>query len=124
MSLSSYIDTAAFWEGAARGRLVLQVCRDTGRLQHPPRPVSIYTGSRNLGWREVSGRGVVCSCTVLRLGDTPRAAVLVDLDEGVRMLSWFEQAERSEIAPDLRVDVDWLALKDGRLWPVFRPCND
>ena len=121
MSLETYIDTAPFWEGAARGRLVLQVCRDTGRLQHLPRPVSIYTGSRNLDWSEVSGSGIVRSCTTLRLAQILKPAVLVDLDAGVRMLSWIERAEQHKIAPGLRVDIDWLSLKDGRQWPVFRP---
>lgn len=121
MSHDTYIDTAPFWEGAARRRLVLQVCRDTGRFQHLPRPLSIYTGSRNLGWREVSGAGVVCSCTKLRIGHVSKSAVLVDLDAGVRMLSWIEHAEHDEAAPGLRVDIDWVVLKDGRQWPVFRP---
>lgn len=121
MSLDTYIDTAPFWEGAARCRLVLQVCRDTGKLQHLPRPVSIYTGSRNLDWREVKGTGVVRSCTTLRTGHESKCAVLVDLDVGVRMLSWMEQAEQDEVAPGIRVDIDWRLLKDGRQWPVFRP---
>ena len=121
MSLLTYIDTTPFWEGAARRRLVLQVCRDTGRFQHLPRPLSVYTGSRNLGWREASGIGTVGSCTTLRIGQMPKSAVLVDLDAGVRMLSWIEQAGGHEVAPGLRVDIDWLLLKDGRRWPVFRP---
>jgi uncharacterized OB-fold protein len=121
VSLDTYIDTAPFWEGAARRRLVLQICRDTGRFQHLPRPVSVYTGSRNLGWREVSGSGIIRSCTTLKIGQIPKPAVLVDLDAGVRMLSWIERAEPHKITPGLRVDIDWLSLEDGRQWPVFRP---
>jgi uncharacterized protein len=123
VSPHTYIDTSPFWEGAARRRLVLQVCRDTGRFQHLPRPVSIYTGSRNLDWREVSGAGIVRSCTTLRIGQTPKSAVLVDLDAGVRMLSWIARTGGHEVAPGVRVDIDWLPLADGRQWPVFRPAR-
>ena len=119
MAIGTYIDTTPFWEGAARRRLVLQFCRDTSRFQHLPRPVSIYTGSRNLEWREARGTGVVYSCTTLRIGQSPKAAVLVDLDAGVRMLSWIEQSEGQEIAPGCRVDVNWRLLEDGRHWPAF-----
>jgi len=29
--------------------------------------VSIFTGSRNLEWREVSGKGTIYACTVIRV---------------------------------------------------------
>ena len=42
---STYVDTAAFWEGARNGKLMLQYCKDTGKYQHYPKPVSIFTGT-------------------------------------------------------------------------------
>lgn len=65
--VSVYVDTTPFWEAAKRGKLVLQFCKDTNQFQHYPRPVSIFTGSRNLEWREVSGKGVIYACTVIRV---------------------------------------------------------
>ena len=89
---SVYVDTAPFWEAAKQGRLVLQYCKDSGQFQHYPRPVSIFTGSRNLEWREVSGKGTIYACTVIRVpgpgleGRLPLSVATVELDEGVRIL--------------------------------------
>ena len=47
--------SAPFWEAARQQKLVIQYCPDSGKYQHYPRPISIYTGKRNLEWREVSG---------------------------------------------------------------------
>ena len=85
---NTYVDTTPFWEGAKRKELFLQYCKDTGRFQHYPRPVSIYTGSRNLEWRKVSGRGKIYANTVIRIpgpgidGRLPLPVVTVDLEEG------------------------------------------
>src|SRR5436305_1298530 len=87
-----YVPTKPFWDGARAGKLMLQFCKDTQRFQHYPRPVSIYTGSRNLEWREVSGNGRIYACTIVRVpgpglqGRLPLSIATVELDEGVRMI--------------------------------------
>ena len=35
-----------YWEGTKSKKLVIQYCKATGRYQHFPRPVSIFTGRR------------------------------------------------------------------------------
>lgn len=88
-----FVQSDAFWDGARGGKLVLQYCRDTGRYQHIPRPVSIYTGSRNIEWREASGRGTIYARTVIRVpgagvaGRLPLVAAIVELEEGVRIIA-------------------------------------
>ena len=53
-----------YWEGTKQKKLVIQYCKATGKYQHFPRPVSIFTGRRrDIEWREVSGKGVVFSWT-------------------------------------------------------------
>src|SRR5580658_7560340 len=51
---------------AARGRLELQVCRDCGAVQYPPREVCRACLSHKLVWRPQDGRGELISETVLR----------------------------------------------------------
>jgi hypothetical protein len=58
-----YMNTKPFWDAAKDGRLVIQYCKDTGKPQFFPRPVSLATGRRNLEWRQVSGKGKVYSFT-------------------------------------------------------------
>ncbi len=45
-----------FWDGAKDKKLMLQFCPKAGKYQFYPRPVSVYTGSRELEWREASGK--------------------------------------------------------------------
>jgi uncharacterized OB-fold protein len=121
-----YVETRPFWEGAAQGRLMLQYCRDTGQFQHYPRPVSIYTGSRNLEWRQVSGRGVIYASTTVRIPGPgverriPLPVVTVELDEGVRIISNILGATPEEVAIGKRVELAWDRLDDGTPYPAFR----
>ena len=55
---NTYMDTQPFWAAAKSGKLMIQYCKDSGKPQFFPRPVSMVTGKRNLEWREVSGRVV------------------------------------------------------------------
>lgn len=73
----------------AEGRLMLQRARASGRAIFPPRMAEPGTGDPDLEWIEVAGTGVVHAVTVQypRPPAPPHAVVLIDLDEGVRMLS-------------------------------------
>ena len=46
---------------------------------------------------------------------------LVDLDEGVRMLSRIVDCAPEDVAVGRPVGLRWLALEDGRALPVFAP---
>jgi len=52
--------------GAARGRFELQVCRDCGAVQYPPREACLACLSSRLDWREQDGAGELLSETLLR----------------------------------------------------------
>jgi uncharacterized OB-fold protein len=125
--IGTYVDSRPFWEGARSGKLVLQYCRDSGRFQHYPRPVSLATGSRNLEWREVSGKGEVFACTIARVpspgfgSDTlPYAVATVQLDEGVRIIARIVNCAPDDVAIGMRVRVTFETLGDER-YPVFEP---
>ena len=51
---------------AALGRFELQVCRDCGRVQYPPREACCACLSRRLDWRVQDGAGELLSETMLR----------------------------------------------------------
>lgn len=123
---SVYVDSRPFWDGAKAGKLVLQFCKDTGRFQHYPRPVSIYTGSRNLEWREVSGKGEIYACTVIRVpgpgldGRLPLSVVIVQLDEGVRILGNILNAAPDAVKIGQRVELAWDRLSEDVQYPAFK----
>ena len=52
--------------GAAQGRLELQVCRDCGTIQYPPREVCRRCLSNRLDWKPQAGEGELISETLIR----------------------------------------------------------
>ncbi len=81
---------AQFRSYLAEGRFMIQRSASTGGHVFYPRPFIPGTGERDLEWVEASGTGTVYSTTVNRRSPEKGGTsglVLVDLDEGVRMLS-------------------------------------
>jgi uncharacterized protein len=80
----------------ATGRFMIQRGTETGKYVFYPRAVAPGTGEE-LEWVEASGRGTVYSSTCVRKRppEADVSVVLVDLEEGPRMMSRVEG-----IAPD------------------------
>ena len=88
-------DTQPFWDGCARGELLIQRCGACGRFLWQPRPVCSNCQTPGPEWTKVSGDGVVASWTVMRPPTLPAYAemvpfviLLVELEEGVRLLGY------------------------------------
>lgn len=81
---------AQFNQYLADGRFMIQRSKSTGAHVFYPRPFIPGTGETDLEWVAASGTGTVYSTTVNRRspekGGTFNLA-LIELDEGVRMLS-------------------------------------
>lgn len=80
--------TAAYQAFLEAGEFRLQRSRSSGRFVFEPRVVEPCTGADDLEWTPTRGRGVVYATTVVRPrgGAAPYNVVLVDLEEGVRMM--------------------------------------
>jgi uncharacterized protein len=120
-----------YWEGTRRKKLVIQYCKATGKYQHFPRPVSIFTGKRrDIEWREVSGKGVVFSYTIAHRGtplfrDTePYAIASVTLDVGVNFIANLINCTAEEIKVGMKVKPHWHPLDDGTHLLMFQPDKD
>jgi uncharacterized protein len=77
-----------FWDGAARGELLIQTCAGCGRLRMPPRPMCPACRSIAVAWTRASGRGKVWSFVVAHPPLLPAYAefapypvIVVELDE-------------------------------------------
>lgn len=80
--------TRPFWDGARRGRLVIQRCSACGHYEHPPYPECMACRASALEFVEVSGRGVVMSRVIVSEpivpgfeDELPYACLLVELEE-------------------------------------------
>lgn len=88
-------ETASFWEGCDRGELLLRRCKACDKRSYYPRRLCPYCGSQHLSWERAAGRGTVYSHSQVCISfygrawesQVPYTVVLVDLDEGPRMLS-------------------------------------
>ena len=57
-------DAAPFWQGTARGELLVQTCADCGRRRMPPRPMCPACRSVQHKWIALSGRATIWSFVV------------------------------------------------------------
>ncbi len=119
---------ASFWAATREGRLVLQWCGRCERPIHFPREACPACLGTDLEFRPVSGRGTVYAATILpkegnggMAGRTPYVVALVDLAEGVRMLTNVIADDPETVAVGDTVSVAWEPLPDGRRLPVFVP---
>jgi uncharacterized OB-fold protein len=123
----AYMDTGPFWAKAKQGKLAIQFCKDSGKPQFFPRPVSLATGRRNLEWREVSGRGAVYSFTNTfsawpgHEDRVPYLCALVELDEGVRILANLLHVKAADVKIGMKVKVCWEKLSEEISYPAFEP---
>jgi uncharacterized OB-fold protein len=119
-------DSAAYWAAVGEGRLVVQRCADCGRFQHPPRPMCPECHSLEQRVVDVSGLGVVYSYSLLHHPQHPAfsypvIAVLVDLDEGPRILSNLVGVVPGEVRIGMPVQVAFRPTAGGSAVPVFEP---
>lgn len=121
-------DNAGYWEALKDRELRIQGCADCGKLRHPPRPMCPHCGSLNKNMVPVSGRGTVYSYAILHhpqapAFDYPVLAALIDLDEGVRIVSNLVGVDKDDIRIGMPVQVEFADAKDGWVIPVFRPVS-
>jgi uncharacterized OB-fold protein len=109
----------------AEGRFMIQRSRGTGAFVFYPRAVAPGTGARDLEWVEASGRGIVYSTTVVRKRPPEPSynVALIDLDEGVRMMSRVEGLDPEAVTIGMIVRAR-IIDQDGEPVVVFDPVED
>lgn len=108
----------------AQGRFMLQRSRGTGEFFFYPRVAAPVTGARDLEWVEVSGRGTVHAVTIMRPRppQAPYNVVLVDLEEGPRMMSRVEGVAADAVRIGMAVQAR-ITTQDDKPLVVFDPVN-
>jgi uncharacterized OB-fold protein len=118
--------SAPFWEATRQKQLVIQYCAVCREWVWYPRAFCPACLSPNLAWRAVSGKGSVYAISVHRRAispefkdRTPYAVALVELTEGVRMLSGLLGPGATEAEVGAEVVLAWERIEDGRHLPYF-----
>lgn len=117
--------SAPFWEATRKHRLVMQRCTACRHLVWYPRHVCPRCGGFSLEWEQLSGQGIVYAVSIHHrpahpafAERVPYSVVLVDLDEGARIMS---NVFGPPPSVGDQVSLTWLRLDDGRNLPVFEP---
>ena len=107
-----------------RGELAYQWSPAAGAALFPPRLICPVSGTDRLEWRVSAGLGTVHAVTVVHTGrDARHNVVLVDLDEGFRLLSTVEGIAPEAVRIGLRVKARIKSADnpDEAPYPVFDP---
>ena len=87
-----------------KGKLAYQWSPAAGRAVFYPRVVCPFTGSTALEWRVASGLGTVHATTVTHPAQgEPYNVVLIDCDEGFRLMSRVEEIDPMAVRIGMRV---------------------
>ena len=96
---------ARFKTYLAEGRFMVQRSQSTGRYVFYPRLAIPGSGETDLEWVPASGFGTVYSITVNRKREGSHNIALIDLDEGVRMVSTIPDVETVPIGTRVRARI-------------------
>lgn len=119
-------DNRFFWEGVKQGKLLIQRCKGCGDLHHPPGPVCPKCHSFEWDTVESSGKGTVYSFVVMHYPEVPpfeypNPVGLIELEEGVRIISQLIGVKPGEVQIGQKVQVEFVTFDGDLVLPQFRP---
>ncbi len=122
--------TKPFWESVRRGAMELQQCNGCGKFIFYPRGLCPHCLSDDLSWQRAQGTGEVYAFTIVHRhpnpafgGDIPYVVAMIELAEGVRMLTNLVDvaADPATVRVGMPVEVVYDAVTDEVTLPKFRP---
>jgi uncharacterized OB-fold protein len=116
-----------FWGGCREGKLMLQREPATGVVHWPPKPL-YWKGGGRLEWFEAAGRGTIHSYVIAHEPFLPAlrhllplVLVLVQVDEGPRLVGYMVRCRPEDVRFGMRVRVVFKRLTDRVTLPVWEP---
>lgn len=118
-----------FREKCNKGELWLPYCPHCHRAFFYPRGQCPFCLAEGWQWKPACGRGRVYSYTIVRVSAldefrdaTPYVYALIELEEGVRLVSNVIDCPEEFLRPDMPVKLAWIE-RTGRRLPVFAPMD-
>jgi uncharacterized OB-fold protein len=119
-------ETAAYWHAAREERLTVQRCHDCGRHQFYPRAFCTACLSEHLEWVDAAGTGSIYTFTICRVpahpsmtDKVPYAVAVIELDEGIRMLTNIVDCPIERIRVGARVELRFERISADTVLPQF-----
>ena len=117
-----------FWKAAKQHKLLIQECEECKAKIFYPRKFCPECWSPNLGWFEAGGKAKVAKYTVMMdqvepvfWEDIPYVLAVVDLEEGIRMMTRIVECKPEEVTFDMDVEVVFEDITEEFSLPYFRP---
>jgi uncharacterized protein len=117
--------SAAFFDGAARGELVLQRCRSCRAFMWPVKPRCVECFAGELEWAAASGRAALHSFAVVHQRypgfEEPYVLATVETAEGVRFNTSIVGVDAEGLEIGMPLEVVFERVSDDVAVPKFRP---
>ncbi len=119
-------DSRVFWEGIARHELLIQRCEACQRYVFYPRACCPHCFADTLAWVRSEGIGTIYSYTVVHQAygpfarQVPFVVAIVQLQEGVRMMSRIVGSPREAIRIGASVRVTFEQVDEQLTLPYFQ----
>jgi hypothetical protein len=117
-----------FWDGCKRHELFIQNCKDCKNPIFYPKLFCPHCLSPNLEWVKAGGRGKVYSYTVVHSyaptefsEDIPYIVAVIELQEGVRLMSNIVGCLPETVKCDMEVEVIFDDVTKEITLPKFKP---
>lgn len=118
-------ESKPYWDGLMNGKLFIQYCDDCHQYIFYPRTICPHCFSEEISWQESCGIGKIYSFTVVHQafgtfkGETPFVVGIIELDEGVRMMTRI-LGDIDQIAIDKPVSVVFAKVESDFVLPYFQ----
>ena len=119
--------SAQFYKFCRDHELRFQRCADCGTWRHVPRDMCAKCGSFKWEWARSSGKGKLFSWTTAiqpmmpQFADkVPYSPAIIELAEGVRMVSWVTDIRPDDLQLDIPVEVVFDDVTPEFALPKFR----
>ena len=123
--------TQEFWRATKNHELLIQKCLSCESLIFYPRKYCPECWSKDLGWQKASGRAKVFTFSIMRdmvepkfMADLPYVLAMVDLEEGIRMMTRIVQCDPEIVEIGLDVEVVFEDITGQHALPLFRPVDE
>lgn len=119
-------DSRPYWEGLKQGELRIQRCDSCSKAVFYPRSICPHCFADQLSWMVASGKGTIYSYTIAHqafgsfAADAPFVVALIELEEGVRMMSRLLDAPRERVTVGAAVMVTFEKVEEDLTLPYFR----
>lgn len=119
--------TKEFYSFCQKGELRFQKCSGCGNWRHVPRLMCAECGSWEWEWARSCGKGKLFTWTVVErpmhpgfANDLPYAPAMIELVEGVRMISWVIDCPPDQLVRGMPVEVVFQRVSEDLTLPKFR----